>query len=245
MIHALGFGAVGVTGVILAVACVWTGLVAVQCRGYLGSLRSALAGRTVSAERLSLADDESRTMLRQGLASGRPGEVLYCLSLLDGLELPLKPEEVARLLRHEGREVRLEMARRAESGRLRVATTELSAAIAREVDADVKGALLEALAAADEDLVPEVAAHLDAPEERVRLGASAGLIRDGGVEGVLAVGPRLLEDLHAREPERRCFAAMVMGRAGSAHFYRPPLPAAVRTTDIFRRSPSYVEVFSR
>ena len=183
MIHALGFGAVGITGVILAVACVWTGLVAVQCRGYLGSLRSALAGRTVSAERLSLADDESRTMLRQGLASGRPGEVLYCLSLLDGLELPLKPEEVARLLRHEGREVRLEVARRAESGRLRVATTELSAAIAREVDADVKGALLEALAAADEDLVPEVAAHRDAPEERVRLGASAGLIRDGGGGG--------------------------------------------------------------
>ena len=223
MIHALGFGAVGITGVILAVACVWTGLVAVQYRGYLGSLREALAGRGVSAGGLSLDDDESRAMVRQGLSSARPGEVLYCLSLLDSLELPLTETEAANLLRHAAREVRLDIARRIEHGLIRFPALELISVIGEECDAEVKGMLIEALAAADEDLVPEVVAHLDDPEERVRLGASTGLIRHGGVEGVLAVGPRLLEDLRSPETAQRRFAAMVMGRAGSAHFYRPLL----------------------
>lgn len=44
MLHAFGFGVVAITGVILAVACVWAALVAVQYRGYLGALRAALSG---------------------------------------------------------------------------------------------------------------------------------------------------------------------------------------------------------
>ena len=59
---------------------------AVQYRGYLGSLRAALAGRRVVAERLSVDDPASRQLLHQGLRSARAGEVIYSLSLLDGLD---------------------------------------------------------------------------------------------------------------------------------------------------------------
>ncbi len=44
MMQALGFGAVGIAGAVLAVACAWLALVAVQYRGYLGALRAALSG---------------------------------------------------------------------------------------------------------------------------------------------------------------------------------------------------------
>ena len=223
MMLGLGFGAVGITGAILAVACLWTGLVAVQYRGYLGSLRTALAGHGLSPRRLSLDDAASRALLRQGLASARPGEVLYCLSLLDGLDLPPTAAEGLRLLRHPAREVRLEAARRAERGELALPDGALAAAARDETDARVQGALLEALAAVADDPVAALSANLDAPDDAVRLGAWAGLLRHGGVEGAVAVGPRLLDDLRAPEAGRRRFAALVMGRACSAHFYRPLL----------------------
>jgi len=231
MIYALGFAAMGITGAILLVACIWTGLVAVQYRGYLGSLRAALAGRGVSTERLALDDNESRAMLRQGLTSSRSGEVLYCLSLMDSVELALDPDEAARLLQHETREVRSEIARRIERGLLRLPAPILRNAIATEPDAEVKGALIEGLAAADEDIIAECGVWLNDPAEPVRLGAAVGLIRHGGVEGALEVGPRLLQDLRAEEPDRRRYAAHVMGRAGSDHFYRPLL-TLLRDQDI-------------
>lgn len=221
MINALGFGAMGITGAVLFVACLWTGLVAVQYRGYLGSLRSALAGRGVSTQLIRLDDDESRTILLQRLWSNRAGEVLYCLSLMDSLELALDPIEATRLLQHESREVRSEIARRLKCGPLRLPGTALRNAIAAESDAQVKYTLIEILAATEQDILAEFSNWLDDPEESVRLGAAVGLIRHGGIEGVLKVGPRLLQDLSSSDPDRRRYAALLMGRAGSENFYRP------------------------
>jgi hypothetical protein len=44
MLKGFGFGAVGISGAVLCVACVWLMMVAVQYRGYVASLRAALAG---------------------------------------------------------------------------------------------------------------------------------------------------------------------------------------------------------
>jgi len=230
MINLLGFGAVSVTGVVLAVACIWVGLVAVQYRGYLGMLRAAIAGRKLSANRLSLGDDASRALLRQGLYSERAAEVLYCLSVLDGQEMVLTDQESLMLMRHCSREVRLYMAQRAERTGVAVSTEALAAIAASEPDGEVQGALLEVLAAQADDKVLELTRYLNAADQRVRLGACTGLIRHGGVEGVLAVAPSLLEDLHAADPLRRRFAAQLMARACSDHFYRPLL-TLLRDTD--------------
>lgn len=223
MINLLGFGAAGITGVVLALTCVWVGLVAVQYRGYLGMLRTAITGRKVNADHLFLCDDASRAMLHQGLHSERPAEVLYCLSVLDGQEMTLTDLDTLLLLQHPSRDVRLHMAHRAERSGLAVSTDKLAAVAASEPDGEVQGVLLEALAAHADDKVLELTAYLNSADERVRLGACSGLIRHGGVEGVLAVAPALLEDLHAAEPRRRRFAAQLMARACSDHFYRPLL----------------------
>lgn len=227
LIQGLGFGAVGITAVILGVACVWTGLVAVQYRGYLGSLRTALAGRRVSAERLSLDDPQSRALLRQGLRSARAGEVIYSLSLLDGLEESLDADELARLLQHAAPEVRLEVTRRIEAGRTRASPSALApmlrSALAAEPDARVRSALVCALAAQGDELWPEVAHWLGHPDDALALGARVGLIRHGGVEGVLLAGPHLLDDQQAADPARRRRAARVMEQVGSPQFYRPLL----------------------
>lgn len=223
MIYYLGFGGVGITAVILCISCVWIGLVAVQYKGYLGALNGALASRRVSEANLSFDDPESRVILRRGLQSHRAGEVLYCLSLLDGLDEVLTVEEINRLVCHSVREVRLELARRIEHGHLHFPAELLHAALLDETDPSVRGALIQAWVSQDEDVVPAASRWLTDPDADVRLGACIGLIRHGGIEGVLAVGPQLLDDLQSVDARRRCFAAQVMEGAGSAHFYRPLL----------------------
>lgn len=223
LIQGLGFGAVGITAVILCVACVWTGLVAVQYRGYLSSLRAALAGRGMTAERLSLDDPQSRQLLRQGLHSARAGEVLYSLSLLDGLDDGLHDDEVALLLRHAAPEVRLEIVRRIEGGRLTAMPAQLLAALQQEGDGRVREALVVALVSLGDVLESDAARWLDDADPHLALGARVGLIRHGGVEGVMAAGPYLLADQQAADPQRRHRAAQVMAQVGSAHFYRPLL----------------------
>ncbi|MFC7459357.1 cyclic nucleotide-binding domain-containing protein [Hydrogenophaga defluvii] len=223
LIQGLGFGAVGITAVILAVTCVWAGLVAVQYRGYLSSLRTALAGRRVSVERLSLDDAQSRQLLRQGLRSARAGEVLYSLSLLDGIDEGLTDAEVTSLLQHTAPEVRRALASRIENGRTAVPPLLLRQALAAEADASVRSAWVQALAALGDDQWTEVAAWLDHPDDALALGARVGLIRHGGVEGVLLAGPHLLADQQSPDANRRRRAAQVMGLVGSVQFYRPLL----------------------
>lgn len=223
MINALGFGAVGITGVTLFVASLWIGVVAVQYRGYLGSLGAALSRRLVSSKNLSFDDDESRSILRQRLISSSSAEVLYCMSLMDSLELTLDPAEAAHLLHHDSREVRSEIARRIERGQLILPFHVLRSALATEANSEVKSLLIEGLAATGQDMIAEFGPWLDDPSESIQLGAAVGLMRHGGIEGVLKVGPRLLQDLNAIDPDRRRYAARLMGRVGSDNFYRPLL----------------------
>ncbi|MBK9440139.1 MAG: cyclic nucleotide-binding domain-containing protein [Comamonadaceae bacterium] len=223
MINWIGFGSTGITAVVLMVSCVWVGLVAVQYRAYLGTLRAAISGRKVSVSDLNMGDEASRSLLRQGLGSERAGEVLFCLGALENLEITLTDQETITLLHHQSQDVRLDMARRIERGFVQIAVDVLAGIAAAEPDGEVKGALLEALAALAEDKVLELTSYLSSENELVRLGACTGLIRHGGVEGVLAVGPALLDDLQAADPMRRRFAAQLMGRACSNHFYRPLL----------------------
>ncbi len=223
LINVMGFGATSITAVVLAACCIWSGVALVQYRAYLGALRTALARRAANFAQLNLDDAQSQALLHRGLGSERPAEVLYCLAALTDGDGVMDVEESRHLLRHASGAVRLEIARRIESGKARVDVSVLRAAAQVESDAQAKGAMIEALSAQGMDLIPEVARYLDSAQEQERLGASVGLIRHCGVEGVLAAGPGLLRDLRSSDPDRRKFAALVMERAGSANFYRPLL----------------------
>jgi len=223
VINWIGFGSTGITAIVLMVSCAWVGLVAVQYRGYLRTLRAAISGRKVRVSDLNMGDEASRALLRQGLGSERAGEVLYCVGALENLEMGLTDHETITLLQHQSRDVRLDIAHRIEGGLLPISADALAGIVAAEADGEVKGALLVALAALAEDKMLELTSYLSSDNDQVRLGACTGLIRHGGVEGVLAVGPALLDDLQAIDPVRRRFAAQLMGRACSNHFYRPLL----------------------
>ncbi|GCL61305.1 cyclic nucleotide-binding domain-containing protein [Pseudaquabacterium pictum] len=213
MMQGLGLGAVGITAVIAAVACTWAGLVAVQYRGYLGALRRALASRALVPQQLVLTDAASQAVLRSALASPRPAEVLYGLTLLDGLGQAPTADEARALLRHPAPEVRLAAAQRLDAARLDLDA--LQQAVQAERHPPVQAALLAALAAAAPDPVAALGPWLADADPLLRQGAQVALLRHGGGAGQAAVEPALQADLAAADALRRLAAVQVLGQAGA------------------------------
>lgn len=224
VIEWLGFGAFHITHLILACALIWFGMVFVQHRGYLAALANALKGRALLGGNMSFDTEEAIAYLTAGLTSPRAGEVIYSLGMLEKTQWRAQPGDVAALLSHASTDVRLEAARRIEAGKLPADLAMIEARLAADSSPTVRGALLEALSAAHlEDLVAAMLPYLDDPVPEVRLSAFSGLIRHGGIEGIVEVGGRLLAAEKSPIPEERIFAAQVIEKVASPQLYRPLL----------------------
>jgi ATP:ADP antiporter, AAA family len=57
------------------------------------------------------------------------------------------------------------------------------------------------------EVVEEVMPYLNHTEPQMRIGAMVGLLRYGGIEGILVAGERLLSMVHASDPTLREMAA--------------------------------------
>ncbi len=219
----LKFDGVSLTYVILVFAVGWAGLVLFQHRLYLKALHSALLNHRLGSGRVRVEDEASRAVIRRGLLSGRPEEVIYCLRLLDDAGEPIGTHLVT-LIDHAAPEVRIEALRRLAREPVAGAQPTLERRLAGETEPRVRAALLPALAAVGASgSIDTLARFLDDPDEVVRLGAFVALLRHGGIEGVLEAGEPFLEALRSSRPEDRRFAALVLAEVGSQQWYRPLL----------------------
>ncbi len=224
MLHVLGFSAIGVSAVMAVILVAWLALVLVEAKGYATVLRKAVAGRAFDLDPNAELSADALAAIRQGLGSRHVGEVLYALEVLgqrpEGLAIP----DVAPLLGHAEPAVRVRAAAWFEGEHDRTAWPLVDARLAVEQVPAVRGALIAALAAcASDEAIEQVLPFLDAGVEAEQVGAYQGLIRHGGIEGVIAAGNRLIADIDSTDPDRRRLAAEVMQRVGSHLFYRPLL----------------------
>ncbi|SVD87470.1 uncharacterized protein METZ01_LOCUS440324, partial [marine metagenome] len=140
------------------------------------------------------------------------------------------------LITHPHPEVRREVARRLALSD----TPELERAIRAQIDTEeeprVQAALLLALAAsAEADAVDDLSPFINADSPLIAEAAMIGLLRTGGVDGILVAGERLLALERSADPTERVRAAHVLGDVGNRGFYRHRRPlltdpdATVRT----------------
>jgi HEAT repeat protein len=96
---------------------------------------------------------------------------------------------------------------------------------------EVRAVGVLALAAlAPTETLEELVELVDGPDEALARAALAGLLRYGGLEGVLVAGPRLMAWAGSHDAAQRTAAAMVLGDAGLPAFHRPLL-ALLRDPD--------------
>ena len=217
----------GAAALVAVAAAAWLALVARIPPTYDAMLARALSRRTLAVPESEPFARGSPVVpfLRSRLASENPGEVIYCLSLvaptLDRGELA---SHLQILLRHAARAVRLEACRRVEEARLAFLRSTLEEGLACERDPDVVGATLRALAAvAEADAIDAIAPYVTDARAAIRKGALVGLVKYGGIPGVLTAGERLLKLFDAPAAADRIFAADVLGEIAIRDYYQPLL----------------------
>jgi ATP:ADP antiporter, AAA family len=223
LLVAFGGQAAGVA--LLVGSLLWLAGTVVLNRDYLKILRSALARRLVSGASLDLNDPESLKLVEATLHSTRPNEVIYALELLAQSRPELLTELVPPLLHNPDSTVRQAAIKLIGSRNLAIEPQLLAQALERESDPAIRADAARALCAvAEDEAVDTVTPLLNDPDGEVRTAAMAGLLRNGGVAGVLAAGPALLAQLHAPLAAERAAGARVLARVAAPTFARNLAP---------------------
>jgi ATP/ADP translocase len=218
-------GTVQLVYALIFIVAAWVGVAVLIGRGYPAMLTQALAKRRLGDARLSLADGSSAAVLEQGLRSPHAGVVVYALNLLEQIEHTSLSNFLEGLLAHPAPEVRQDALQRIERLQVTPALATVRQRVAQEPRVDVRSMALRVLAALGESGVfEEVSGYLEDTDLQLRRGAMVGLLRSGGIEGVLAAGHKLLQMVGAIRPAERILAAQILGEVGVGSFYQPLVP---------------------
>lgn len=209
----------------LALCVVWV-LVVVGLRSrYIRSLQENLKQRRLDLEsaRHNVIDGNTNSVLERALASADEQEVLNALALLPHLERGDLDVLVAPLLEHRHAGVRVKAL---EFFAARPGMRHANAAFKCFDDADpaVRAAAIDAFCAMGRDKsVRSVRTFLSDPDPRIRSAAVTGMIRFGGLDGVLVAAEALKALIDNPDPAMRQHAAKVLGAIGVRNFYQPVL----------------------
>ncbi len=192
---------------------------------YVRMLVNALHRRRFEGRLAMTLDRSSLDILRKSLHSSNSGEVIYAMNMLEEMEYEGFTAELETLLDHPKPEVRLECLNRIDRHKIKSAIPKVKSQINANELPRVRGAALKTLMAlGGSRFIKEVTPHLDSSHPEIRLGAMVGLLRSGGIQGVLKAGTILLQKMDAPEVSERSFAGQVIGEVGIPDFYEQLLP---------------------
>ena len=190
-------------------------------RGYREALPEALEHRRLEGVSIPLEESGMLEVLRQRLASPLPHEALYALNLLASQESVEPMELLLPLLEHPHPEVRHEAMQRVSAGRFIELTDAVRSRLDVEDHPQTLAATLRCLGELEEsEAVDILGVFLDHPADVVAEAAMVGLLRSGGIDGVLIAGEQLLTLERSPDARDRQRAARILGEVGIHGFYR-------------------------
>ncbi len=212
--------------VLAIVTVIWIVSAILLRQEYTKALTRALAKRRLSGKALALADKSSIEVLEKGLKSNIPGEVINCLNMMEEIEHESLESFLTDLLNHPDPDVRCHVLEKIGNLGMEKAADAISARLETEEVPKVIGTALRTLCAVSEtDAFELVFSYLEDPgmSPEIKRGAMAGLLQNGGIDGILSAGSKLNALLESEKSEERKLAAHVLGEVGISSFYRPLL----------------------
>jgi AAA family ATP:ADP antiporter len=209
----------------LALTCAWLAVVASLRRKYISTLQDNLRSRTLdlTEARAHVAAAASSGVIERALESKDAREVLNALALLPHLGKLSLDEKVEKLLDHHEPDIRIS-ALEYYSHRQ---TMRFANSVFRRFEDEnpgVRAAAIDAFCAMGRDkAVRSVRSFLEDDDPRIRGAAITGMIRYGGLDGVLLAAETLKSFLSHGDPQMRLTAAKVLGAIGVKNFYQPVL----------------------
>lgn len=215
-------GTVMLVGIILLMTAGWIIVTFTINRDYTVALMRAMKGRILDGGGVSLDDLTSRNVLLDKLKSPLAGEVIYALDILEKNGDAGLSDAVVSVAQHPEQTVRVDVFERAARMKLAAMSDMIDAAIANSAEPRVRAAAVKAYCALhEEESVDKIGPLMDDPELEVRVGAMTGLLRNGGIDGILAAADRLIRFGGSSDAGERRLAARIIGEVGVMSFYRP------------------------
>lgn len=204
---------------------VWVGIVMSLRSRYVRSLQDNLRHRRLDLESApyQVQDGSTHRVLTRALESGDPVEVLNALDLLPHLEKIELDNRVEVLLDHPLPQIRIAAL---DYYKRRQALRFANSIFRRFEDPDpkVRAAAVDAFCSIGKDKsVRSVKLYLQDSDPAVRSAAVTGMIRYGGLDGVLMAAEALKQLIAHKDDVMRQHAARVLGAVGVGNFYQPVL----------------------
>jgi ATP:ADP antiporter, AAA family len=208
--------------ILLSLGVIWAAVARQVGGSYIRALSQSLLRRFGLGGAADLTDPAALAHVRQALASPHSGDVLYAIELLSQ-RMPTALEQARpALLAHPEPGVRRAVLDLIGAGQLPAELRELELLVAHEPDRRTRAAAIRALcAAAEADAIESVAPSINDPAPEICRSALVGLLRHGGIAGILAGGQRLLDLVGSAAPTDRILAAAIVGELGSVEFFQP------------------------
>ncbi|MEE8409865.1 MAG: Npt1/Npt2 family nucleotide transporter [Myxococcota bacterium] len=210
-------------------------------REYLKSLLSTLQRRRLNLDEASFRINDPATIqvIDDALSSSLLGDVLHALEMLPNVTRKLRPPldaKAAALLNHEADQVRVAALKYLGDSGSKIPSDEI-ASLLDDPSAEVRASTtLALLAIRHGEALGQVHHMLEDPSAEVRAHAIAGLIRHGGLDGVLSCADLLKKMLSSDQVEDRERAAWVLGKVGVQNFYQPLIPLLADPSDRVRHA---------
>lgn len=208
----------------LLLALLWAVIGFWVYRDYASELLHTIRRRALGEAALTLDDPTSLEVIENLLKSDEPGTVRLALDMLETAVNPDLDSHLCQLLTAAQPLLRLEALSRIERRQVAASLPQVIALAQSETDTAVKSAAIRAWCALDEiEIVENMAPFQSAPEPEVRRAVMVGLLRYGGISGVMAAGTQLHSLEQSANREERLLAAQVIGEVASRNYYQPLL----------------------
>jgi HEAT repeat protein len=201
--------------IILLTAALWVGLTLPLRKAYQQALDKALERRRLEGVLSSWFREETAlSTVRQGLASERPAEAIYCLDLLRELDDSQVDLCLPGLLRHPSAEARREVLLRLRGEAAARVSAEIRLLLEEDPSPDVRGAAAQLVCASGElASVEDVAPLLTSSERQLRVGALRGLLQSREIEPLMIANEELNRLVGSDDWQDRLLAAEVLVEA--------------------------------
>ncbi|MBN1525712.1 MAG: cyclic nucleotide-binding domain-containing protein [Spirochaetales bacterium] len=215
---------------------IWVGVSILLFRSYSQRLSQSMRRRTLQSGDLLVADKLSYNLVGTFIQSNNPVEISMGLDLLESSEYELYYKQLVRLCDHPHPQVRIDVYHRIERGKVEIARNIMAAALDTENDPSVRAACIRAFCALDEEPQARLLGELKNKHRSIRLAVMTGLLKYGGIGGVLEVGHLLITLAQSRKRDDRVFAAELLGEVGAYSFYQPLMKLLTDRDPLVRRT---------
>lgn len=216
----------------------WLAVVSSLRSKYIKTLQDNLKNRRLDlvGARVNVVDGSTSGVLERALASDDTREVLNALALLPHLEKLSLDLQIENLLDHASPEVRVKaLEYYAHRQTMRFANSVFRRF--EDPEPSVRAAAIDAFCAIGRDkAVKSVRPFLQDADPRIRSAAVTGMIRYGGLDGVLVAAEALKALIDNRDEVMRLHAAKVLGAIGVKNFYQPVLQLMGDSSSRVRRA---------